>query len=301
MREGTVPGDKPVERVGIIGLGYVGLPLAIAFAEAGLRVVGLDTSAERVAALADGRSYVEDVPSSLLASFVRSGHIIATTDGSALQGCQAILICVPTPLGKHREPDLSFVISAAETAIANLCNGHPDRPRVDDLAGHHARGAGPHARADRPDHRPGRVPGLQPGAGGPGERPLRDQADAQGRGWPHDELRRPRRGPVRPGLRPRAQGLLSRFSRDGQDPREHLPCREHRPRQRDGHPGGAHGRGRLGSHRGGSHEAVRLHALLAGSWPGRSLHPGRPVLPGLAGTRLRPQQRVRGAGRAGST
>ena len=109
--------------VGIIGLGYVGLPLAVAFAEAGLTVVGVDTAASKVDAIGAGRSYIEDVPSESLATMLASGRLVATTDARRLRDCGAILICVPTPLGTHREPDLSYVIAAAETAIANLAQG----------------------------------------------------------------------------------------------------------------------------------------------------------------------------------
>jgi UDP-N-acetyl-D-glucosamine dehydrogenase len=110
-------------RVGIIGLGYVGLPLAVAFAEAGLHVIGLDTSADKVAAVAAGRSYIEDVTDADLEPLVQSGHLAATADAARLADCGAVLICVPTPLGQHREPDLGYVIAAAESAIANLAPG----------------------------------------------------------------------------------------------------------------------------------------------------------------------------------
>jgi UDP-N-acetyl-D-glucosamine dehydrogenase len=109
--------------VGIIGLGYVGLPLAVAFAEAGLAVVGVDTSTEKVEAIGAGRSYIEDVTSESLAPLLASGHLVATADATRLRDCAAILICVPTPLGTHREPDLSYVTAAAGTAIANLAPG----------------------------------------------------------------------------------------------------------------------------------------------------------------------------------
>lgn len=109
--------------VGVIGLGYVGLPLAVAFGEAGLDVIGLDVSADKVGDLVSGRSYIEDVPASAVATLVTAGRLQATTDPALLRTCEAIIICVPTPLGAHREPDLSFVVSAAETAIANLSTG----------------------------------------------------------------------------------------------------------------------------------------------------------------------------------
>jgi UDP-N-acetyl-D-glucosamine dehydrogenase len=115
--------SSPTATVGIIGLGYVGLPLAVAFGEAGLDVVGLDVSTDKVSALAAGQSYIEDVPSSAVAALVTSGRLQVTTDAARLRACEAIVICVPTPLGTHREPDLSFVVGAAQTAIANLSPG----------------------------------------------------------------------------------------------------------------------------------------------------------------------------------
>src|SRR5690348_4729104 len=95
--------------VAIIGAGYVGLPLAIAFAEAGERVVCVDIDAERVAAIGRGESHVEDVASEVLALHVGDGSLTATTDYAAVEGCGAILICVPTPLSENREPDVSIV------------------------------------------------------------------------------------------------------------------------------------------------------------------------------------------------
>ena len=120
----TVTGVPPTGvRVGIIGLGYVGLPLATAFARAGADVVGVDTDSDKVDAIGDGRSYIEDVSSAELASLVSSGQLRATTDGSALADRDAILICLPTPLGQHRDPDLSYVMMGATTAMDNLAPG----------------------------------------------------------------------------------------------------------------------------------------------------------------------------------
>lgn len=105
------------ETVGVVGLGYVGLPLAVAFADAGLKVIGLDSDATRVAELAAGRSYIEDVPDAAVA-----GHAATatwTTDVSGLRAADAIVIAVPTPLTPNREPDLSALISAA-TALKDV-------------------------------------------------------------------------------------------------------------------------------------------------------------------------------------
>ncbi|CAN5647477.1 nucleotide sugar dehydrogenase [soil metagenome] len=112
-----------VTRVGIIGLGYVGLPLATAFAEVGVTVHGVDTDAAKIQAISDGRSYIGDVPSETLAAMVRDGRITVATQGAGLSDCDAILICLPTPVDEHHTPDLRFVIAGAEVAAAHLSPG----------------------------------------------------------------------------------------------------------------------------------------------------------------------------------
>jgi UDP-N-acetyl-D-glucosamine dehydrogenase len=101
--------------IGILGLGYVGLPLAVVFAEAGFKVVGVDPVSEKVDLINQGSSYVMDVPTEKLAALVKKGLIKATTDFSVLEGIDAVSICVPTPLRKTGDPDLSFIISATES------------------------------------------------------------------------------------------------------------------------------------------------------------------------------------------
>jgi UDP-N-acetyl-D-glucosamine dehydrogenase len=108
-------------KVGIIGLGYVGLPLAVAFGEGGHDVVGLDTDARLVERLRDGHSDVEDVPGERLAGI--SEHFRSTTDHADLAECDAVLICVPTPLANHREPDLTYLVDAATSLSAHLRKG----------------------------------------------------------------------------------------------------------------------------------------------------------------------------------
>jgi UDP-N-acetyl-D-glucosamine dehydrogenase len=110
-------------KVGIIGLGYVGLPLAAAFAAAGADVVGIETDESKISAIGEGRSYIEDISSTDLAALVSAGRLRVTADGAALGDRDAILICLPTPLGKHRDPDLSYVLSGAATAMDNLAPG----------------------------------------------------------------------------------------------------------------------------------------------------------------------------------
>ena len=109
-------------KVGIIGMGYVGLPLAVEFAKAGYTVMGLDVLPEKVAQLNRGESYIPDVPTDVLAPLVASGHLRATTTYDDLRDADAISICVPTPLRKTKDPDMSYVIAAAD-AVAGVC--HP--------------------------------------------------------------------------------------------------------------------------------------------------------------------------------
>ena len=110
-------------RIGVIGLGYVGLPLACAFHEAGFAVTGFDTDSEKPALLAAGRSYIMDVADSEVSSMTRSGRFDATSDFARLGEADAIAICVPTPLGTDREPDLRFVEASARAVAETLRPG----------------------------------------------------------------------------------------------------------------------------------------------------------------------------------
>jgi UDP-N-acetyl-D-glucosamine dehydrogenase len=101
-------------KVGILGLGYVGLPLATAFSQAGFTVVGIDPDRRKVNSLSQGKSYVQDVSSEQVARLAKAGKLSATTDFSALSNCDAVSICVPTPLRKTGDPDMSFIINATE-------------------------------------------------------------------------------------------------------------------------------------------------------------------------------------------
>ena len=108
-------------RVGIVGLGYAGLPLAMAFAEAGLDVTGIDLSDDRVRAIAERRSYLVDVPADRYDGL--DGRLRATTNYAAVGDLDALTICVPTPMSKTRTPDISYVVAAAESVAENLQPG----------------------------------------------------------------------------------------------------------------------------------------------------------------------------------
>jgi UDP-N-acetyl-D-glucosamine dehydrogenase len=110
-------------RVGVVGLGYVGLPLAIEFARAGFRTTGIDLDPLKVAAIGRGESYIRDVPHDDVAHFQRAGRLEATADTATIAALDTINICVPTPLRKTKDPDLSYVVSAVEMIAEHLRPG----------------------------------------------------------------------------------------------------------------------------------------------------------------------------------
>ena len=110
--------------VAIVGAGYVGLPLARVFADAGKLVLLVDVNSDRVAQLNRGETYIEDVPSEILGPLVADGRISATTDYDELRDADAILIALPTPLSRQREPDLRILVAAAEEIAKRLRPGH---------------------------------------------------------------------------------------------------------------------------------------------------------------------------------
>jgi UDP-N-acetyl-D-glucosamine dehydrogenase len=126
-----MPADRKPEffkgaqlKVGIIGCGYVGLPLALRFAEAGHKVTGFDTDPAKVSMLNAGKSYIEHIQQTKIQQFVISRHFSATTDFSKLKETDAIIICVPTPLDERREPDLTYVEQTAISIQPHLQKGH---------------------------------------------------------------------------------------------------------------------------------------------------------------------------------
>ncbi|HEX5971150.1 MAG TPA: nucleotide sugar dehydrogenase [Gemmatimonadaceae bacterium] len=109
--------------VAVVGLGYVGLPLAVEFAKAGFTVIGYDVSQRVVDLLNEGKSHIQDVPASDVASLVKAKKFVATTDEARLDDADAISIAVPTPLGKTRDPDMSYVQAAASTVARHSHSG----------------------------------------------------------------------------------------------------------------------------------------------------------------------------------
>jgi UDP-N-acetyl-D-glucosamine dehydrogenase len=110
-------------KVGVIGLGYVGLPLACLFAEQGFPVTGFDIDPKKIEALGAGRSYIRHIPGKRIAPLVKAGKLAASDDFAGLQRMDVIVICVPTPLNRYREPDLTFIVATGESVARNLRKG----------------------------------------------------------------------------------------------------------------------------------------------------------------------------------
>ncbi len=110
-------------RIAVMGLGYVGLPLAVVFAEAGFTVTGIDPDGRKPDSVNQGISYIPDIPTERLAPLVKSGRLKATTDFSVLKEMDAASICVPTPLRKTGDPDMSFILSATEQLAKSMHKG----------------------------------------------------------------------------------------------------------------------------------------------------------------------------------
>ncbi len=120
-------------RTGVVGLGYVGLPLAVELAKAGFHATGIDLDARKIQAIEEGRSYIPDVSTADVKTLRDSGKLDATTDFAVVKDLDTINICVPTPLRKTKDPDMSYIVSAVESIASHLHPGAARLPRIDDL------------------------------------------------------------------------------------------------------------------------------------------------------------------------
>jgi len=115
--------DSPTLRIAIVGLGYVGLPLSLQFARSGVTVLGLDIDSAKVQSLTAGKSYIEHIRDGAIAEQVNAGRFAASTDFSQVRQAGAVIICVPTPLNKNREPDISYILKTGEAIAPHLAKG----------------------------------------------------------------------------------------------------------------------------------------------------------------------------------
>ena len=115
--------DAKTVQIGIMGLGYVGLPLAVSFAMKGYKTTGFDVDPKKVTALNNSESYIKTIPETLISGMVNTGNFVATTDFSKLADMDAILLCVPTPLGENRDPDMNYVIGTTESVAEHIRPG----------------------------------------------------------------------------------------------------------------------------------------------------------------------------------
>jgi len=109
--------------IAIIGLGYVGLPLCLQFARSGVNVLGLDIDPRKIEALNAGRSYIEHIPAASIQEQTTAGRFKSSTDFGGIRGVEAVIICVPTPLNKNREPDISYILNSGEAILPHLHKG----------------------------------------------------------------------------------------------------------------------------------------------------------------------------------
>ena len=272
--------DDRTARIVIVGQGYVGLPVAMRASEVGFAVIGYEIDQRRVAALREGRSFVEDVPDSRLAEALQRGYSV-TDQIDDLAGFDVAIISVPTPL-RDGAPDLTFVESAVRALAAVIRPGalvvlesttYPGtteelvRPLLEEsgltagpdfLLGYSPERIDPGNAVDLREHPEGRVRHRRNLV--PSSRSLLRHIGRQGRA----------------GGNPRRSGV-------GQAAGEHLPAREHRARQRTRDVRGGPRRGHLVGHRRRLEQALRLHAIHARTRRRRPLPPRRSVLPVMAG------------------
>src|SRR5690348_3284875 len=110
-------------KIAIVGLGYVGLPLSLQFARSGVSVLGLDIDPSKVEALSGGRSYIKHIPAAVISEAVKAGTFAASTDFRRVREVEAVIICVPTPLNKNRDPDISFIVETGKAIAPHLAKG----------------------------------------------------------------------------------------------------------------------------------------------------------------------------------
>jgi len=221
-------------RVGVIGCGYVGLPLGLRFAEAGHRVIGFDTDPAKVEKLNRGQTYIQHIPQNKIQQFVQSKHFGATSDFSRLAEMDAILICVPTPLDQRREPDLSYVEQTAQAIRPHLQRGQLVVLESTTYPGTTEELVLPILEQTGMKCPVAHGPENEQitGARRPRQQAVRPGADPESGGGSESALGTRGGGAVCANSRARGPGQLDSGGRNDEAAREYLPLREHRSGQR---------------------------------------------------------------------
>ena len=251
-------------RVAIVGLGYVGLPLAIAFAEAGLDVEGVDASPRRVAEIRERRSPIDDITDARLAGALDGTLRVAVPDEASLEAADAVFVCVPTPITTTKDPDLGPVLSAAALIRDHLRAGQLVVLQSTTFPGTTTGPFRAVLERDGPARRTRLRPRVRAGARQPRRSGQRDPRRAPPRRRIHAGRDRSGRRAAAPRQRPGRRAELARCRGDGEAAREHVPQRQHRVHQPARAAVRADGPRRLGGHRRRRDEAVRVHAFTPG-------------------------------------
>ncbi|HEV3312951.1 MAG TPA: NAD(P)-binding domain-containing protein [Chloroflexota bacterium] len=219
----------------VIGLGYVGLPLAVTLAQAGYRVTELDVDQAKVDRVNEGESYIPDLTSETIARLLRSGRLEASTDFSILDDCDAISVCVPTPLRKTRDPDVSYVIAAAESIGRHIRPGTVVILESTTYPGTTREVILPRLENTETGLEVGRTFFLafSPERVDPGRKDWKTRNTPKVIGRHHRGLSGSGLGLLRSGDRVSRSCIVSGGGRDGQAAREHVSVGQHRTGKRD--------------------------------------------------------------------
>ena len=213
-----------MQSIAVVGLGYVGLPLSLQFARSGVRVIGLDVDTAKVAAITAGQSYIRHIAAADIAGAVGEGKFTASTDFARVREVEAVIICVPTPLNKNREPDISYIIKTGHAIAPHLQRGtlvvlesttYPGTTD-EDLRAVLEEGSGLTAGVDF-------NLAFSPEREDPGNPNSLVAEIPQSGGWPDPEVSRKSPAPLWPGHQNRRAGILRRSGRNDQTARKHLP------------------------------------------------------------------------------
>ena len=284
-------------RIGVIGLGYVGLPLTLLYVSQRFAVTGFDIDQRKVDALTTGRSYIYRIPAEEIQE-ARAKGFVATSDFCRIAEMDAIIICVPTPLNEHHEPDTSFIINTAHAIAPHLRAGQlvvlesttypgtTEELLVPILENENPNGL----RAARSDVTSEMAAefyvAFSPEREDPGNTTVARREIPKVVGGLDPQAAELAAKSLRDNIQPCRASFVARSRGDDQATREHLPLREYCPGQRIEAPVLAYGIGYLGGDRRGGYQTFWVPTVLPRTWARWSLHPNRSILSLLEGQRV---------------